>query len=309
MSSAAGIDLGGTKIEAQIFDADWRLTSRRRWPTPTRYDALLTVMAEAVQWCEAEGGSGLPVGIAAAGLVHRATGLALTANLPASGKPFPANLAAATGRPLRWINDCRALALSEALLGAAREADPALAIIFGTGLAGGVVTRGALMRDHAGIGGEFGHFALAALPMMEHRLPILVCGCGRRGCAETYLSAPGLSRIAFHVTGRQISAEMIVAGRAADPGLDAAWAIWLDLVTEFLVSLCMTVDPAVIVLGGGLSRAEGLVADLERSLGEALWKDFARPAIHLAQGGDASGARGAALAALEGGSPACLSDA
>ncbi|NHB78041.1 ROK family protein [Rhodobacter calidifons] len=293
---ASGIDLGGTKIEAQVFAPDWTLLARNRWPTPKDYPALVAAMAEAIRWVETHGPA--PIGVSAAGLVNPATGLALTSNLPATGQPFPADIAAAAGRPIAWINDCRALTLSEATLGAARGADPAVGLILGTGVAGGVVSGGRLLPSPAATGGEFGHFPLAAAPVIAHNLPILPCGCGRQGCTETYLSAPGLSRIAAHLTGTENTPETIVAGRATTPAFAMAWEIWLDLATEFLMTLCLTIDPQVIVLGGGLSRAPGLTDDLTRRLTRATLKGFPVPAIRLAEGGDASGARGAALHAL-----------
>ena len=97
-------------------------------------------------------------------------------------------------------------------------------------------------------------FTLAAAPIAMHGLPLLTCGCGRLGCIETYLSAPGLSRIAAHLAGTGHAPETIVADRARNRHFARAWEIWLDLATEFLVTLCMTLDPQVIVLGGGLSR-------------------------------------------------------
>ncbi len=300
---AAGIDLGGTKIEAQVFAPDWSLAARHRWPTPKGYPALVTAMAGAIRWCETHAPN-LPIGISAAGLIHPQSGLALTSNLPATGKPFPADIAAAAGRPpgstLAWINDCRALALSEALLGAAKGADPAVGLILGTGVAGGVVTGGHLLPSPAATGGEFGHFPLAAAPVIAHGLPILSCGCGRTGCVETYLSAPGLARIAAHLTGTDHTPETIVAGRATTPAFAIAWDIWLDLATEFLITLSFTLDPKVIVLGGGLSRAPGLTEDLTTRLGNATLASFPIPGIRLAEGGDASGARGAALHAAGG---------
>lgn len=291
---AAGIDLGGTKIEAQVFRADWSLGARNRWPTPKSYPDLVMAMAQAVAWCEAQSSAVLAVGVSAAGLINPATGLALTANLAASGKPFVADIAQAAGRDIAWINDCRALALSEARFGAAAGADPALALIFGTGLAGGVVTGGQVMPAFAGLGGEFGHFPLSVGPMLAHGLPILPCGCARVGCTETLLSAPGLARIAAHVTGRNLSPEQIIAGRDTDTGLQKAWEIWLDLASDFLITLCFSIDPAVIVLGGGLSNAPHLADDLTQRLAAATLKGFIIPPIRLAQGGDASGARGAA---------------
>jgi N-acetylglucosamine kinase len=293
---AAGIDLGGTKIEAQVFAPDWTLAARNRWPTPKDYPALVTAMAEAIRWCETHGQA--PIGISAAGLINPATGLALTSNLPATGKPFPADIAQAAGRKIAWINDCRALTLSEATLGGARGADPAVGLILGTGVAGGVVTGGHLLPSPAATGGEFGHFPLAAAPVAVHSLPILACGCGRLGCVETYLSAPGLARIAQHLTGKSHTPETVVTDRAVTPAFAMAWDIWLDLATEFLMTLCLTIDPQVIVLGGGLSHAPGLTDDLSTRLAKATLPGFPIPAIRLAEGGDASGARGAALNAL-----------
>ena len=295
MIIAGGIDLGGTKIEAQVFNDDWRLAARERWPTPKTYAEIVTAMAQAIHWCETQGRRELPIGISAAGLVNPVTGLALTSNLPASGKPFPADIAAAAGRPVAWINDCRALTLSEATLGAAKGAEPAVGLILGTGVAGGVVTKGALLASSGQVGGEFGHFPLAAAPMVAHRLPVLPCGCGRTGCVETYLSAPGLARIARLLTGQDHTPETIVTGRNVMPAFTQAWEIWLDLAAEFLVTLCLTIDPQVIVIGGGLSHAPGLTDDLARRLGGAMLASFPIPAIRLAEGGDASGARGAAL--------------
>lgn len=294
---AAGIDLGGTKIEAQVFARDWGLHARQRWPTPKDYPALVAALVKAIRWCESHA-ENLPVGISAAGLINPGTGFALTSNLPATGRPFPADVAIAAQRKIAWINDCRALTLSEAILGAARGADPAVGLILGTGVAGGVVTGGRLLPSPAQTGGEFGHFPLAAAPMQTHGLPILTCGCGRQGCVETYLSAPGMSRIAAHLTGQTHSPETIVAGRGSTPAFALAWDIWLDLATEFLVTLCFTLDPQVIVLGGGLSRAPGLTDDLTNRLALATLAGFPIPAIRLAEGGDASGARGAALHAL-----------
>jgi N-acetylglucosamine kinase len=295
--NAAGIDLGGTKIEAQVFREDWTLAGRQRWPTPKDYPALVQAMTDAIRWCETHG-ENLPIGISAAGLINPVTGLALTSNLPATGKPFPADITATAGRPIAWINDCRALTLSEATLGAAKGADPAVGLILGTGVAGGVVTGGKLLPSPARTGGEFGHFPLAAAPLIAHNLPLLACGCGRKACVETYLSAPGLARIAAHLTGQTHSPESIVADRGATPAFQMAWDIWLDLATEFLVTLCFTLDPQVIVLGGGLSRAPGLTDDLTTRLTKATLTGFPIPAIRLAEGGDASGARGAAIHAF-----------
>jgi N-acetylglucosamine kinase len=295
--TAAGIDLGGTKIATQLFDASWRLVEQRRTATPADYPGLLDALADHVAWAEARLGPAAPIGLASAGLVNPATGLALTANLPSTGRPFPADLTSRTGRHVELVNDCRAFALSEAVFGAARGMNPAIGLILGTGLGGGIILDGKLVPGFAAVGGEFGHFGLAAAPMLSHGLPVLRCGCGRLGCTETYLSGPGLARIAAHQGRPDLSARQIAEGRCGDPALQQAWAIWIDLLAEALVTLCLTVDPACIVLGGGVSAAPGLVADLTLALQGAQLKGFAVPQIRLAEGGDASGARGAAYAA------------
>ena len=296
---AAGIDLGGTKIEAQLFDAAWQQMDRRRIDTPKNYPGLVAAMADQIAWIEAHSDRTVPIGISAAGLINPQSGLALTANLPASGHPFPADIQAASGHLVTYINDCRAFILSEATFGAAKEASPALGLILGTGIAGGVVVDGKLLSGHASVGGEFGHFPAAAGPVFAHGLPVVKCGCGRMGCSETLLAGRGLSRIGRHVTGRDLTPEQITAGRSAEPDLARVWAIWLELAAEMLVTLCFTIDPQVIVLGGGLSNAPGLTGDLTAALARAQFPGFRIPQIVLAQGGDASGARGAAFAAWQ----------
>lgn len=295
---AAGIDLGGTKIEAQIFGPDWQLTIRRRIETPKTYAALVDAMADQIAWVEAEAGQ-IPVGVAAAGLVNPATGLALTSNLPATGKPFPADIEKKANRRITYVNDCRALTLSEAVFGAASGQNPAVGLILGTGIGGGVTVDGRLMEGLADLGGEFGHFAIAAAPVVAHGLPVIRCGCGRMGCTETLIAGPGLARIARHLTGREVTPPEIAARRKTEPDLAKCWDIWCELVAEMLLTLCMTVDPACIVLGGGLSQAPGLVEDLTNALARAQLPGFNCPEIRLAEGGDASGARGAAYAAWQ----------
>ena len=294
---AAGIDLGGTKIEAQVFNSGWNRVDNRRIATPGTYDALVAAMADQIAWIEGQT-PGLPIGIAAAGLVNPTTGLALTANLPATGHPFPADIAAAAGRPVTYINDCRAQALSEAVFGAARGYRSALALNFGTGLAGGIVIDGQLLPGPTGLGGEFGHFALPANIVAAHTLPIVRCGCGRMGCTETLIAAPGLTRIHTHLTGTTLTPEQIIQARATTPQAAQSWAIWCDLAAELIHTLCYTVDPECIVLAGGLSRAPGLVDDLSAALQRAQLPGYGVPLIRLAEGGDTTGARGAALAAL-----------
>ena len=134
--NAIGIDLGGTKMEAQVFDDAWSVAARRRRDTPKDYVDLVTELADLIRWADAQTSGPVPVGIGAAGLVNPKTGLALTANLVATGQPFPADIARAVGRPVTYVNDCRALALSEAIFGQGKGRRTVMALILGTGVGG-----------------------------------------------------------------------------------------------------------------------------------------------------------------------------
>ena len=291
---ATGIDLGGTKIETQIFDADWSVVARQRVATPATYSDLVAAIVDQIAWADAQSGAPLSVGIGAAGLVNPATGHALTANLPATGRPFPADIAKGAGRTVTYVNDCRALALSEALFGAGQGHHTVMSLILGTGIGGGIAVGGQLLQGPTAMSGEFGHTSAAASVVADHGLPIFECGCGRRGCIETYLAGPGLSRLARHLTGQTVTPADIAARRHDD--MAQVWLVWCAFAGEFIHSLTLTADPDVIVLGGGLSNISGIVEDMTAAAQHVQIGDFGTPPIVLATGGDASGARGAAYA-------------
>ena len=183
------------------------------------------------------------------------------------------------------------------MFGAARGFPSAMALNLGTGIAGGIVVDGRLLPSPTATGGEFGHFPISAVPIVRHGLPILPCGCGRTGCTETLIAGPGLQRLAKLKTGRDLTTHAITEARHTDASLAAVWAIWLELVTDLLITLTLTADPACIVLAGGLAQIPGLLPELTQALQTAQLGDFAIPVLRLAQGGDATGARGAAYAA------------
>lgn len=295
--TAVGIDLGGTKIETQIFDADWQVVARNRVPTPKDYPSLVAALAAEIAWADKTSGHQLPIGVGAAGLVNPATGLALTANLCASGKPLPGDIAKAIGRPITYVNDCRALALSEAIFGVGQGHRVVMSLILGTGIGGGVTIDGSLMSGPTQTGGEFGHTSAPAHLVQRHGLPMVECGCGRLGCSETYIAGPGLARLAKVMTGQDVTPPEIAARRGGD--MAETWALWCDLTADLLRNLTLTIDPEIIVLGGGLSQIDGVDADLAAALQRAQIADFGIPDIKLAAGGDTSGARGAACAALQ----------
>ncbi|WP_380058296.1 ROK family protein [Falsihalocynthiibacter sp. SS001] len=296
---AAGIDLGGTKIELQLFDCDWQVADRKRVQTPKTYDALVAALVELINWADTQARSQLPIGVGAAGLINPTTGIALTANLCATGRPLSRDLALAVGRHVTYVNDCRALALSEAVFGAGRGHETVLAMILGTGVGGGISHSGSILAGPTATGGEFGHMSAPAHVIAAHGLPIVQCGCGRMGCIETYIAGPGMSRIAQAVMNAEISPPEIIAQRETNPQAAKVWQIWCELTAELLCNLTLAIDPNVFVLGGGLSNIEGVTDALSEAMKKVQLGGFDVAPIVLAEGGDASGARGAAYAAFQ----------
>lgn len=299
--TALGIDIGGTKIELQVYGADWTRLSQTRRPTPQDYPGLIAAIGDLVAGADSAHGQ-IPVGISAAGLIDRHSGLAHTANLCATGRPFPADIAARIGRPVTFINDCQAMALSEARLGAGRGQQRVAGLVLGTGVGLGLVRNGVLDAGACGLLGEVGHISLPASTAARYGLPIVRCGCGRSGCIETLVSGPGLTRLARQLIGRDLSSIDIAQTRHTLADAAHVWRVWCDLAAELLVAIIVGTDPDIIVLGGGLSSIHGLVDDLAAALRRTDFPCLVVPHLGVAEGGDATGARGAALAASQRGS-------
>lgn len=295
--TAIGVDLGGTKIETQIFDDTWAVVDRKRCQTPRDYAELVDAVSDEIRWGLEKTGKDAPVGIGAAGLINPVDGLALTANLPATGQPFPADIVQTIGRSITYVNDCRALALSEAVFGLGKGHRTVMALILGTGVGGGICVGGRILQGPTQTGGEFGHTSAPAHLVLEHDLPVVKCGCGRMGCIETYIAGPGLSRLAKHLTGQDVSPPEVATMRRRE--MANVWEVWCALTADLLHTLTLTADPDLVVLGGGLTQIDGLIPDLKKAASQAQLAGFATPPLVIAEGGDTSGGRGAAYAAWQ----------
>jgi predicted NBD/HSP70 family sugar kinase len=225
------------------------------------------------------------------------SGRVLAANLAANGHTLPADLAARAQRSVTYLNDGQAFALSEAAFGAGKGHSRVVGLVIGTGVGGGLVTDCRPVSGPTGMVGEIGHIAAPAHLVHLHGLPLHSCGCGRTGCIETLVSGAGIGRIAQAVMGRTATSQEIAANRAHDPDMARVWTVWCALAGELLHTLTLTLDPDCIVLGGGLSAIPGIMPDLAQAAQQAQLAGFTTAPLALAQGGPASGARGAAFAA------------
>jgi fructokinase len=282
MARRIGIDLGGTKIEALALEGG-REVFRKRIAAPRgSYEATVSAVASLV----GEMGEG-SVGIGIPGALSRVTGLVKNANSTwLIGKPLKSDLEEALQREVRLENDANCFALSEATDGAGQGAAVVFGVILGTGVGGGIVVRGRLLAGPNAIAGEWGHNPLPAPTALD--LPLGPCYCGRKGCIETYLSGPGLSRDHEQATGRRLAAEEIVFLG------DAALARYEERLARALASVINLLDPDVIVLGGGMSNAARLYTEVPRLWSRYVFSDHVATRLSRPAHGDSSGVRGAA---------------
>ncbi|RNF33253.1 ROK family protein [Paracoccus methylarcula] len=297
--NCGAIDLGGTKIEARLFDAAMATIETRRIPTPRdSFDNFIAALAGQIRWLEQQADDpALPVAISIAGVIDPQTGIATASNIPVSGRGIAKALEAEIGRDLPLINDCMAFAYSEAHGGAGDGAVSVMGIILGTGVGGGLVERGRLPHRHAGLAVEIGHIGMPARALARHDLPVWQCGCGRVACLENYVSGTGLRRLAEWAGLDNPDPEHVAASVADDPGAARVMDIWADLAGEMVYTAQLLLDPEVIVLGGGLSNIPDVPQRLTDALARLRLGNSRLPAIRRAVHGDSAGARGAALMA------------
>jgi fructokinase len=293
-----GIDLGGTKIEGIVLRGEQAVLLRQRIATPTGdYEATLAAVVALISELEnAVGASPLAVGLGHPGSLSPATQKIQNANSTClNARALGEDLQALLGREIRMANDANCLALSEAFDGAAAGVATAFAVILGTGVGGGILVNGQTIIGANAIAGEWGHNPLPWVRPEWDEVPGPRCWCGRHGCIETWLSGVGLAQDHLRATHQALNGEQIVAAaEAGDSAAQATLARFEDRLARALAHVINLLDPAVIVLGGGLSR----IARLYRHV-PALWDDWIfsnRVATRLlpAQHGDSSGVLGAA---------------
>jgi len=287
-----GIDLGGTKIEGLALAEDGRELARTRLPSPRgNYGDTLAAIMAVVESLERAAGSRGSVGIGIPGALSPATGLVKNANSTwLNGQPLAVDLPRLLNRPVRFANDANCFALSEATDGAAANASLVFGVIAGTGTGGGLVVDGRLIVGANAIAGEWGHNPMPA-SRTELADPPTHCYCGRQDCIETYLSGPAFERD----YGKGVPAERIAErARSGEPDARQALERYADRMARALGTVINTLDPDVIVLGGGLSNIEMLYDLVPERWAPYVFSDRVATRLVPAKHGDSSGVRGAA---------------
>ncbi len=317
MALAIGLDIGGTKVAGGLVDDQGRVVGRARRDTPDRSkspgvveDTIVGVVDELLGLADA---SVVGAGIGAAGFVD-ATGstVVFAPHLSWRDEPLRESLERRLSVPVVVDNDANAAALAESRYGAGRGESHLVLVNLGTGIGGGIVIDGMVVRGRHGIAGEFGHMML--VPGGQR------CECGNRGCWEQYASGNALVReaqalmlarspvvtdLAARVDGVAADLTGPVIAEAASDGdptaveLFAEIGHWLGL---GLANLAAALDPGTFVIGGGVSLVgDLLLAPARESFRRQLVGRGHRPEARViaAELGNEAGLIGAAVLARE----------
>ena len=305
---ACGIDVGGTKIAGCVVDTDGTILEQARVESPaTSTDAIEQAIEELVRGLQRDHEIA-SVGVGAAGFVDKGRAVVMFApNLAWRDETLKTDLEARLGLPVVVENDANAAAWGEFEFGAGKDVDDLLLVTVGTGVGGGIVLDGELYRGAFGVAAEIGHIRVER----NGRL----CGCGNHGCLEQYGSGTALVREAREAIegGSLLAKDLLdraggdldaitgpmISSAAADGDKFAVEQLttlgeWLG---EGIASLAAVLDPAVAVIGGGVSEAGSLLLDpIRTTLRNNLTGRGHRPELEIrkAQLGNTAGMIGAA---------------
>ena len=262
-----GIDLGGTKIEILVLSDEGVELFRDRVATPKgNYQRIIEVITALIRSAEDSVKQECSIGICTPGSLSPTTSLLRNSNTTClNGLPFKQDLEKSLSREIRIANDANCFALSEAIDGAAQDANIVFAVIVGTGTGGGVVINKQVLMGSNAIAGEWGH---NPLPWpKDGELESTTCWCGQQGCIETFLSGPGLEDDFKRTTGKKLNAEDIAA--LAMSTNDVAEEVLLRYehrMARSLAHIINILDPDVIVLGGGMSNLKRMYKSIPKNL-------------------------------------------
>jgi glucokinase len=309
-----GIDLGGTKIQAIVADADHQVLGQARQPTPTEggpedvIAALTQALSEAAEQAGVESHALTGVGLGSPGDVDAGAGtIAQAGNLPNWHEPVAVAdlLGTALGTKVAIGNDVSVATRAEFELGAGKPYRSVLGVFWGTGVGGGLILDGQEWQGR-GAAGEIGHMVV--------RRGGALCPCGRHGCMEAYAGRKALELEARkrHDDGEHTDLFKLMEKHGRDRLTSGIWERALDhddkLALELferayqalgagVASAVNLLDIEAVILGGGLGvRFGDAAADrLTEAMRPHLFNDDRPPAVAVAALGDLGGALGAAM--------------
>ncbi|MGC9220568.1 MAG: ROK family protein [Solirubrobacteraceae bacterium] len=309
-----GIDLGGTKIEAVVFDQNHKVHGSARQLTPTTGApvdvalAMVAAMRQAAQSAGVDVSDLVGVGVGSPGTVDSDAGMVSGArNLPGWDGSFALGreLEERLGAPVKVANDVQVAVTAEFEMGAGRPYSSLLGVFWGTGVGGALILGGQLWRGRGGAG-EIGH-------MVVH-IGGRRCGCGNHGCLEAYAGRSSLEAHARKLIGegRHSDLPAIMRDKQHTRFTSSVWAHALqhgdalatELIDEAVTALGAAIASAVnlldveaVIIGGGLGVrfGEPYVQRILGAMRPHLFPAHAEPDVRLVGLGDLGGALGASL--------------
>ena len=272
MKYGFGIDLGGTTVKLAYFDETGTMLDKWEIPTVTENSGsqILPDIAAAVRgYLTAHSipdSDILGLGIGVPGPVDREGVVNKCINLGWGVFNIAQELSGLTGFPVVAGNDANVAALGEFWKGGGKDFNNMVFVTLGTGVGGGIVIEGQLLHGAHGSGAEIGHMVL-------NRDETAVCGCGKRGCVEQYCSASGIVRMAklelesseedstLRAQEKFTCKDVFDAARDGDKLALTVLDRFYAYMGEFLANVCNVVNPEVVVLGGGVSKAGSVLLD------------------------------------------------
>jgi glucokinase len=285
-----GVDIGATRVKCALVDVRAReVLQHRSIGTPVGRAAVLDAVAGLVREV-GEGAVVSALGVGSCGFIsHEGRVLASTETMRDwAGVDLPRELEARTSLRCVADNDGRTAAFGEALAGAARGERLVVGLTLGTGVGGGVVLDGRLVRGATGLAGAFGHVKVSTSP------DVRLCACGATGCLEAYASAWALRR-ATGLDAREVFERAAEGDARCRAAVDEAGVS----LGAGLAQIANALDPDAIVIGGGIAASFdtlwSIAAPRMAALSLAAEKATAR--VRRGQLGDDAGVMGAALLA------------
>ena len=305
MRYCMGVDVGGTSVKLGLFETEGKLLDK--WEIPTRKEnhgeqILPDVAASILEKLEerkirredvAGVGMGIPAPVDSEGVVQQ------TANVGWGYKEVTRELSELLdGMRVEAGNDANVAAMGEMWLGAGRGEKNLVMVTLGTGVGGGVIVNGHMIVGQHGAGGEIGHICV-------NREEEDACGCGLHGCLEQYASATGIAKLARKALSGEHEETVLHGEPSAKDVFDAVKAgdaLATRIADEFgrylggaLASIAVVADPAVFVIGGGVSKAGPvLIPFVEKAFREKAFFANKDTKIVLAELGNDAGICGAA---------------
>lgn len=269
----AGIDIGGTNTVIGLVNRDGDCISEVSLPTQAESsfaNYLASIVSKIDGLVQAANGTVQVkgIGIGAPNGSYNLGAIVDAPNLKWKGiLPICRELKLQTKLPVALTNDANAAAVGEMLFGEAKGMKDFIVITLGTGLGSGIVSNGKLVIGHDGFAGEMGHTVVKPFGRQ--------CGCGKRGCLETYVSATGICRTVYKLLASsnqpselrsisfdKLTSKMITeAAQKGDPIAREAFEYTGCILGTKLSDAVAFFSPEAIFLFGGLSKAGDLILD------------------------------------------------